>query len=155
MRKGGTRILRSAAPALARAQSRLCGEIRGHLLKRVDEARASQGLPPIGDSRGKLTIGELDALAGQMPPDAPTLAGTSEVAEKGAGDDAIPIEEARSGDVLHMWGMHRGKRRPTHCGIVTEPGLVLHAEEVVGSCISRYKGDNRFLQRVIGAYRLE
>lgn len=68
---------------------------------------------------------------------------------------AIPIEDARSGDVLHMWGVYKGKRRPTHCGLVTEPGFVLHAEEVVGSCISRYKGDNRFLHRVIGAYRLE
>lgn len=67
----------------------------------------------------------------------------------------IPIEEARSGDVLHMWGVYKGRRRATHCGIVTEPGFVLHAEEVVGSCVSRYKGDNRFLHRVIGAYRLE
>jgi hypothetical protein len=54
-----------------------------------------------------------------------------------------------------MWGFYKGKRRATHCGIVTQPGFVLHAEEVIGSCISRYKGDNRFLQRVIGAYRLE
>ncbi len=81
--------------------------------------------------------------------------GAETVADFASTGVSIPIEEARSGDVLHMWGMHRGKRRPTHCGIVTEPGLVLHAEEVVGSCISRYKGDNRFLQRVIGAYRLE
>lgn len=66
----------------------------------------------------------------------------------------VPLDEARMGDVLHMWGFHDGRRRPTHCGIVTEPGRVLHAETVVGSCISRYKGDNRFMRRVIGAYRL-
>lgn len=67
----------------------------------------------------------------------------------------IALDDALPGDVLHMWGVHEGKRRPTHCGIVTQPGFVLHAESVVGSCISRYKGDNRFLHRVIGAYRLE
>jgi cell wall-associated NlpC family hydrolase len=67
----------------------------------------------------------------------------------------ISLDEVRSGDVLHMWGSYQGKRRATHCGIVTEPGYVLHAEEVVGSCVSRYKGDSRFLHRVIGAYRLE
>ncbi len=81
--------------------------------------------------------------------------GAESVADFASTGREIPLEEARSGDVLHMWGMHRGKRRATHCGIVTEPGFVLHAEAVVGSCISRYKGDNRFLQRVIGAYRLE
>lgn len=67
----------------------------------------------------------------------------------------VDIADMQSGDVLHMWGFYKGKRRATHCGVVTEPGFVLHAEEVIGSCISRYKGDNRFLQRVIGAYRLE
>lgn len=67
----------------------------------------------------------------------------------------VNLADVRAGDVLHMWGFYKGKRRATHCGVVTEPGFVLHAEEVVGSCISRYKGDNRFLQRVIGAYRLE
>ena len=81
--------------------------------------------------------------------------GAETVADFASAGVQIPLEEARSGDVLHMWGMHRGRRRATHCGLVTEPGFVLHAEEVVGSCISRYKGDNRFLQRVIGAYRLE
>lgn len=34
---------------------------------RVDEARTSQGLPPIGDDRGKLTITELDAQASAPP----------------------------------------------------------------------------------------
>jgi cell wall-associated NlpC family hydrolase len=67
----------------------------------------------------------------------------------------IDIADVQTGDVLHMWGFYKGKRRATHCGIVAQPGFVLHAEEVIGSCISRYKGDNRFLQRVIGAYRLE
>ena len=83
--------------------------------------------------------------------------------ERGAGSFAdfaatgvqVNLADVRAGDVLHMWGFYKGKRRATHCGVVTEPGFVLHAEEVVGSCISRYKGDNRFLQRVIGAYRLE
>lgn len=81
--------------------------------------------------------------------------GAESVADFAAHGRRVPVEEARSGDVLHMWGFYKGKRRPTHCGIVTEPGFVLHAEEVVGSCVSRYKGDNRFLHRVIGAYRLE
>jgi len=67
----------------------------------------------------------------------------------------VDLADVRAGDVLHMWGFYKGKRRATHCGIVTEPGFVLHAEEVIGSCVSRYRGDNRFLQRVIGAYRLE
>lgn len=67
----------------------------------------------------------------------------------------VAVDDAQEGDVLHMWGFYKGKRRATHCGIVTRPGYVLHAEEVVGSCISRYRGDNRFLHRVIGAYRLE
>jgi len=83
--------------------------------------------------------------------------------ERGAGSFAdfaatgvqVDLADAQTGDVLHMWGFYKGKRRATHCGIVTQPGFVLHAEEVIGSCISRYKGDNRFLQRVIGAYRLE
>lgn len=83
--------------------------------------------------------------------------------ERGAGSFAdfaatgvqVDIADVQSGDVLHMWGFYKGKRRATHCGIVTEPGFVLHAEEVIGSCVSRYRGDNRFLQRVIGAYRLE
>lgn len=66
----------------------------------------------------------------------------------------VPLDEAKSGDVIHMWGVSNGRRTPTHCGIVVEPGLVLHAEDVVGSCVSRYKGDNRFLNRIIGAYRL-
>lgn len=35
---------------------------------RVDEARASQGLPVIGDERGVLTIGELDAALNAPPP---------------------------------------------------------------------------------------
>jgi cell wall-associated NlpC family hydrolase len=67
----------------------------------------------------------------------------------------VDLSDVRAGDVLHMWGFYKGKRRATHCGIVTEPGFVLHAEEVIGSCVSRYRGDSRFLQRVIGAYRLE
>jgi hypothetical protein len=53
---------------------------------RVDEARASQGLGPIGDERGVLTIGELDALAKVPPapaeptptPDQPTDADAAE-----------------------------------------------------------------------------
>jgi cell wall-associated NlpC family hydrolase len=81
--------------------------------------------------------------------------GAESVADFASTGRAIPLEEARSGDVLHMWGVHRRKRRASQCGIVSEPGFVHHAEAVVGSCISRYKGDNRFLQRVIGAYRLE
>lgn len=36
---------------------------------RVDEARTSQGLPPIGDERGKLTLAELDALSKAPQPD--------------------------------------------------------------------------------------
>lgn len=35
---------------------------------RVDEARASQGLPPIGDERGQKTISEMTAAAGEPPP---------------------------------------------------------------------------------------
>lgn len=69
------------------------------------------------------------------------------------GFEPVGLDDARAGDVLHMWGMFNGKRRPLHCGIVTEPGRVLHAEEATGAVISRYKGDNRFLSRVIGAYR--
>ncbi len=38
---------------------------------RVDEARASQGLGPLGDERGKLTIVELDAAANAPAPAAP------------------------------------------------------------------------------------
>lgn len=81
--------------------------------------------------------------------------GAEHVADFAASGRLIALDEVRSGDVLHMWGMYKGKRRPTHCGIITEPGFVLHAEDVVGSCVSRYTGDNRFLSRVIGAYRLE
>lgn len=42
---------------------------------RVDEARRSQGLPPIGDDRGRLTIGEMGAPAPDAPdaPDVPTI----------------------------------------------------------------------------------
>jgi len=62
-------------------------------------------------------------------------------------------EPYRSGDILHLWGVSGSHRTQTHCGVVTEPGRVLHAEEATGSVISRYKGDNRFADRVIGAYR--
>lgn len=44
---------------------------------RVDEARASQGLPPIGDDRGQMTLAELDALS-KVPPAAAEGAPTKE-----------------------------------------------------------------------------
>lgn len=66
----------------------------------------------------------------------------------------IAASEARSGDIVHLWGITNGRRTPTHCGVITEPGYVLHAEDGVGSCISRMQ-DPRFFRRVIGVYRLD
>ena len=65
----------------------------------------------------------------------------------------VPLEEAEEGDVLHMWGFYKGRRRALHCGLVTERGRVLHAEEKTDAVISRYTGP-MFSNRVIGAYRL-
>lgn len=68
----------------------------------------------------------------------------------------IPLElgEERTGDALHMRGFNGGRLNDLHCGIVVEPGLVLHAEEGAGVVISRYRSDRRYRSRVIGAYRV-
>lgn len=66
----------------------------------------------------------------------------------------IPIEQARSGDVLHMRGFVGGRVAPLHCGVVTVPGEVLHTEEGPGSHVQKYIGNPRFMNRVLGAYRV-
>lgn len=58
---------------------------------RVDEARASQGLPPIGDDRGKLTIVELDAQAASTSDPKPD-------AEDGDGEEKPADEGEETGD---------------------------------------------------------
>jgi cell wall-associated NlpC family hydrolase len=35
----------------------------------------------------------------------------------------VDLEDVRSGDVLHMWGFYKGKRRATHCGGRHRAGL--------------------------------
>lgn len=59
-----------------------------------------------------------------------------------------------TGDALHLWGIHAGKRTPLHGGIIVKPGLVIHAEEGAGVVISNYRRDVRYKKRVIGAYRV-
>jgi hypothetical protein len=54
---------------------------------RVDEARASRNLPPIGDDRGNLTIMELEAL-GKAPKEAPPEPGVAEQPEPPAGGES-------------------------------------------------------------------
>lgn len=66
----------------------------------------------------------------------------------------VPIEQVKSGDVLHMRGLVGGAVAPLHCGVVTVPGEVLHTEEGAGSHIQKYQGNPRFMNRVIGAYRV-
>lgn len=63
----------------------------------------------------------------------------------------IDLSEVEAGDILHM----RGGSGPMHCGIVVKPGHVLHIERGAGSNIRNYLTDNRFKNRVIGAYRVE
>lgn len=70
---------------------------------RVDEARASQGLGPIGDERGMLTLGQLDAYV--MPagaPGAPVDAPAEEDATTPAPVDdepaLAPLDDAGEGD---------------------------------------------------------
>jgi len=72
---------------------------------RVDEARASQGLGPIGDERGQLTIGQLDAYvppagAPGAAPDATLPDGrTVHVMPTGASEPAMtPPDDAGEGD---------------------------------------------------------
>ena len=66
----------------------------------------------------------------------------------------VPLSEVESGDVLHMRTSIHGRVLPLHCGIVTEPGKVLHTEEYIGSSIRSYSADARFQNRVLGAYRV-
>lgn len=68
--------------------------------------------------------------------------------------DQVALGDEMTGDALHMWGVHGGRHTPLHCGIVVEPGFVLHAEAGAGVVISRYRSDSRYKRRVIGAYRV-
>lgn len=61
---------------------------------RVDEARASQGLPPLGDSRGKLTISELDAQTTAPTKDDPMAPASAPLPESDPdNDDFDPAPE--------------------------------------------------------------
>ena len=62
----------------------------------------------------------------------------------------VDLRDVQSGDVLHL----RSKTN-LHCGIVTEPGFVLHIDEGCGSHVRNYLSDLRFQNRVIGAYRVD
>lgn len=63
----------------------------------------------------------------------------------------IPLDDVQSGDILHMRGGGGGEM---HCGVVTKRGWVLHIERGAGSHIRNYLTDNRFKNRVVGAYRI-
>jgi cell wall-associated NlpC family hydrolase len=67
---------------------------------------------------------------------------------------SLELGEAQPGDLLHMVGLHSGRRTDLHCGIVAGRGLVLHAEEGTGSVIVNYERDPRYRRRVMGAYRV-
>lgn len=78
-----------------------------------------------------------------------------EASDYGAGAEwqEVPLAEVRSGDVLHMWGVHDGARVPLHCGVIVEPGLVLHTEGGTGSIVEDYRR-KRAAWRPIKAVRL-
>jgi len=65
----------------------------------------------------------------------------------------VPLGDVEPGDVLHMWGIHDGARVPLHCGVIVEPGLVLHTEGPAGSIIEDYRR-KRAAWRPIKAVRL-
>jgi len=66
----------------------------------------------------------------------------------------LRMGQETTGDALHMLGLHNGKLKPLHCGIVVKKGLVLHSQEGTGVIISKYLSDSRYKKKVIGAYRV-
>lgn len=78
---------------------------------RVDEARRSQGLPPIGDERGSLTIGEISVAPGDAPDGlAPDLDDAATRAER--------LTSARATACAHGRG-----DACTRCGVVRAGGV--------------------------------
>jgi len=49
----------------------------------------------------------------------------------------VPLlgDQWTAGDVLHMWGVHGGRRTPLHVGLCLGGGKVLHTEKTTGSCV--------------------
>lgn len=62
----------------------------------------------------------------------------------------IPIQttEATIGDILWF----RVGKDPMHLGIISEPGIVVHADAILGRVIE-HRIDQSWRQRVVGAYR--
>ena len=60
----------------------------------------------------------------------------------------IPPGEEMPGDIIWL----RALGLPIHVGIVIAPGLMLHTESEVDSCIERYDGP-AWRRRIVGFYR--
>lgn len=62
----------------------------------------------------------------------------------------VDVGSERRGDIALMWV--RNPRWATHCGVVLEPGKMLHTRKGVGSCIQSYR-HGFWVNRVVGFYR--
>jgi len=68
--------------------------------------------------------------------------------------EEVPLGEEVTGDILHMKGMSGNRLNDLHVGVVVTPGIVIHAESGAGVVSSNYHQDQRYKNRVIGAYRV-
>lgn len=70
------------------------------------------------------------------------------IADEALDWDKIPVGQGRFGDVVVM----TLSDRPIHVGLVIVPGLMLHIEKGLNSCLERYDSV-RWKDRIYGIYR--
>lgn len=68
--------------------------------------------------------------------------------------ESVPLGEEVCGDILHMSGLQGNRVTNLHVGVVVSPGKVIHSQSGVGVVISDYHQDQRYKNRIIGAYRV-
>jgi len=64
----------------------------------------------------------------------------------------VSLDEAKEGNLLHLWTLLNNKQAPLHVGIVVDKKRVLHCQRSTGVVIERFNTD-LFARRVIGAYK--
>lgn len=64
----------------------------------------------------------------------------------------VNLQDVQTGDVLQLRGLYKGRMLPLHCGIVTEPGHMLHTREGLGAHVVSYT-TRQWHNMILGAYR--
>lgn len=122
-----------------------CGRGPSHfdcygLLRHVYDVEKGIGLPEFGSLSAEFA----EAAQAQIE------------AEKGSWLEVAPGAEQPLDLVLCYKTFRQGKHyilRPLHIGIVTSPGVMLHAEGVIGACLEEYRENPTWARRVAGFFR--